>query len=81
MKSFNLNRDPDYDTYKNPTEGKTYISPPMKNQFGESATIRIVTRGIDQQESYEVAKEKGEVLLRKTPGGKKIITATQISTA
>ena len=75
MKPFNLSYDSNYDTYKNPVEGKTYISPPMENQFGESKTIRIVTRGIDQQESYEIAKENGEILLRKTPGGKKIITA------
>lgn len=71
MKPFDL----DYDTYKNPVEGKTYISPPIQNEYGENATIRIVTRGIDQPESYEVAKEKGEILLRTTSGGKNIITA------
>ena len=54
MKSFDL----DYDTYKNPVEGKTYISPPIQNEYGEKTTIRIVTRGIDQSETYEVAKEK-----------------------
>ena len=47
-----LNRNSsDYDTYKNPVEGKTYISPPIKDQFGDLATIRIITRGIDQTES------------------------------
>lgn len=71
MKSFDL----DYDTYKNPVEGKTYISPPIQNEYGEKTTIRIVTRGIDQSETYEVAKEKGEILLRTTTGGKNIITA------
>lgn len=71
MKSFDL----DYDTYKNPVEGKTYISPPIQNEYGEKNTIRIVTRGIDQSETYEVAKEKGEILLRTTTGGKNIITA------
>lgn len=71
MKSFDL----DYDTYKNPVEGKTYISPPIQNEYGEKTTIRIVTRGIDQFETYEVAKEKGEILLRTTTGGKNIITA------
>ena len=73
--------DSDYDTYKNPTEGKTYISPPMTNEYGEAATIRIVTRGIEQPESYEMAKEKGEILLRKTPGGKNIITAKVFETS
>lgn len=71
MKSFDL----DYDTYKNPVEGKTYISPPIQNEYGEKTTIRIVTRGIDQSETYEVAKEKGEILLRTTTGGKNIIAA------
>lgn len=71
MKSFDL----DYDTYKNPVEGRTYISPPIQNEYGEKTTIRIVTRGIDQSETYEVAKEKGEILLRTTTGGKNIITA------
>lgn len=71
MKSFDL----DHDTYKNPVEGKTYISPPIQNEYGEKTTIRIVTRGIDQSETYEVAKEKGEILLRTTTGGKNIITA------
>ena len=71
MKIFYL----DYDTYKNPIEGRTYISPPIQNEFGEVGTIRIVTRGIDQTESYEIARVKGEILLRKTTGGKNIITA------
>lgn len=71
MKTF----DSDYDTYKNPIEGKTYISPPIQNEFGEAGTIRIVTKGIDQTESYETAKIKNEILLRKTPGGKNIIIA------
>lgn len=71
-----LSRDSsDYDTYKNPVEGKTYISPSLENGYGESGTIRIVTRGIDQTESYEFAKIKGETVLRRTPGGKNIITA------
>lgn len=65
----------EYDSYKNPKEGKTYISPPFENQFGELGTIRIVTRAIDQNEAYEMAKEKGEIVLRTTPGGKNIIKA------
>lgn len=65
----------DYDTYKNPVEGKTYVSPPIENEFGDAGTIRIVTRGIDQSESVEMVNVKGEILLRKTPGGKNIISA------
>lgn len=71
----------DYDTYKNSVEGKTYISPPIENVFGDAGTIRIVTRGTDQPESVEMAKEKGEVLLRTTPGGKNIITAKIFETS
>lgn len=70
----------DYDTYKNPVEGKTYISPSMEDKYGGSPdavrTIRLVTRGIDQELSYEMVKEKGEVVLRETPGKKNIIRAT-----
>lgn len=66
----------DYDTYKNPIEGKTYISGPITNQYGDiEKEIRIVTRGIDSNEHYKMLKEKGEMLLRQTPKGKNIITA------
>ena len=67
-------QDENYDTYKNPVEGKTYISPPIKNEFGYPSIIRIITRAIEQPESYEMVKIKDEVLLRKTAGGKNIIT-------
>ena len=63
------------DSYENPKEGKTYISPPIKNQFGEQSTIRIVTRGFDSAESYEMALLNNELVLRETRGGKNIITA------
>lgn len=64
-----------YDSYLNPIEGKTYISPPFENAYGEPSTIRIVTRAIEQSKSYEMAKVKGELLLRETPGGKNVIKA------
>ena len=64
------------DGYKNPVEGKTYISPPLKiDKDFDNRTIRIVTRGIDSTESYEMVKIKDEVLLRRTDGGKYIISA------
>ena len=75
MKISNILSRIEYDSYKNPKEGKTYISPPFENQFGELGTIRIVTRAIEQNETYEMAKEKGEIVLRTTPGGKNIIKA------
>lgn len=71
--------DPDYDTYKEPVEGKTYISPQMADSFSDKS-IRLVTRGIDQEGTYEVAKVKNEIVLRETEGGKKIIRATLYET-
>ena len=65
----------EFDSYKNPKEGKTYISPAFENKFGDTGTIRIVTRGIDQPENYEMVKQKGEIILRTTPAGKNIISA------
>ena len=65
-----------YDTYKNPIEGKTYISGPIKNQYGDTEKeIRIITRGIDSEEQYKMFKEKDEILLRQTTKGKNIIIA------
>lgn len=66
----------DYDTYINPVEGKTYISPPIINQYDEEQReIRIITRGIDSEEHIKKIKEKNEILLRQTTKGKYIITA------
>lgn len=71
--------DNDFDTYKNPIEGKTYISPEIKNEYGGERTIRLVTRGIDSKENFRMVKEKDEILLRQTPAGKNIITAKVFS--
>lgn len=69
-----------YDTYLNPVEGKTYISPPISDSYGDTEReIRIVTRGIDSKEHYKMFKEKGELLLRQTPKGKNVITAKVFS--
>jgi hypothetical protein len=46
----------EFDSYENPKEGKTYISPPIDSKFVDDQTIRIVTRGIDSDESYEMAR-------------------------
>ncbi len=64
------------DTYKDPIEGKTYISGPIKDQHDDNEKeIRIVTRGINSEEQYKMFMEKGEILLRQTTKGKHIITA------
>ena len=65
----------DIDSYKEPIEGKTYISPPIKNSHDERI-VRLVTRAIDQTESYTFTKIKNEIVLRETPGGKNVIKAT-----
>lgn len=67
----------EYDSHQNPQEGKTYISPPIKNSYGDG-TVRLVTRAIEQTESYTFAKIKKEIVLRETPGGKNVIRATVI---
>jgi len=66
----------DVDSYKDPIEGKTYISPPIKNSYNVEKNVRLVTRAIDQTESYTFAKINKEIVLRETPGGKNIIRAT-----
>jgi hypothetical protein len=63
------------DSYKNPIEGTTYISPQIKNTYGDKGTVRLITRAIEQSESYTFAKIKNEIVLRETPGGKNIIKA------
>ena len=63
------------DSYMDPIEGKTYISPSIKNKYGIEDSIRIVTRAIDSKETYEMVKIKDEIVLRETVGGKNIITA------
>lgn len=67
----------EFDTYQDPQEGTTYISPQFKNKYGATEqTVRLVTRGIDQTESYTFTKIKKEIVIRETPGGKNIIRAT-----
>lgn len=66
----------DNDSYENPIEGKTYISPQIKDGFGDEKFIRLITRGIDQEKGYKFVKIKNDIALRETPGGKNIIRAT-----
>jgi len=66
------------DSYENPIEGKTYISPSFADKFVEGGKVRVVTRCIDSSESYEFARIKDEIVLRLTRGGKNIIKATVV---
>jgi len=58
------------DSYKDPIPGKTYVSPPIVPQVGPPRTLRIANRLIEQEHSYAQGTEQGEVVLRKTQGGK-----------
>lgn len=80
MSTFSSMYKPERDSYKNPEEGKTYISPPFDDSFSGDS-IRIITRAINQEKTYETAKVKKEVVLRETEGGKKVIKAKVYETA
>lgn len=80
MSTFSSMYKPERDSYKNPEEGKTYISPPFDDSFSGDS-IRIITRAINQEKTYETAKVKKEVVLRETGGGKKVIKAKVYETA
>lgn len=63
------------DDYKNPKEGKTYISPRLKG-FGESKSkVRIASKVIESPDSYAFAKVKDEVVLRHKNDAKTYIAA------
>jgi len=63
------------DDFKNPIEGKTYISPSLKS-FGTLDTkVRIASKVINSPESYAFAKIKDEIVLRHKEGAQTNITA------
>lgn len=64
-----------HDTYKDPEEGFTYVSPQMTDSF-DGNKYRLITGAIDQTDEYSFIKIKKEVVLRVTPGGKNVIKAT-----
>lgn len=43
----------DNGSYMNLCDGKTYISPPIKNKYGIEDDIRIMTRAIDSEETWQ----------------------------
>ena len=63
------------DNYKNPIDGKTYISPSLES-FGQSDDkVRIASKVIESEDSYAFAKVKDEVVLRHKKDAKTYIKA------
>ncbi|NOU18787.1 MAG: DUF4263 domain-containing protein [Bacteroidales bacterium] len=63
------------DDYKNPKEGKTYISPSLK-AFGDSnRKVRIASKVIDSPDSYAFGIIKDEIVLRHKENAKSYISA------
>jgi len=63
------------DNYKNPKEGKTYISPRL-DSFGKSdLKVRIASKVIESEDSYAFAKIKDELVLRHKEGARTNIKA------
>lgn len=63
------------DNYKEPVEGKTYVSPQLNDFQNPERKVRIITKGIEAPESYAFATIKGETVLRLTGGNTKKIVA------
>ena len=47
------------DNYKEPVEGKTYVSPQLNDFQNPERKVRIITKGIEAPESYAFATIKG----------------------
>jgi len=68
------------DSYKDPKEGKTYISPSLP-AFGDSERkVRIASKVVESPDAYAFAKIENEVVLRHTEGAKTYIKATPLHT-
>lgn len=63
------------DDYQNPLPGKTYISPSLQAFGDKERRVRIASKILPSEDSYEYAKERDEVVLRKKPDAKTYITA------
>lgn len=57
----------------NKLPGKTYVGPRIVTNLGNP--LRIASKVIDNDEDFSFAKEKGELVIRRTPGGRKEIVA------
>jgi hypothetical protein len=63
------------DDYKNPVEGKTYLSPSLK-AFGEATRkVRIISKVINSPDSYAFAKVRDEIVIRHKENAKSYISA------
>jgi hypothetical protein len=63
------------DDYKNPKEGKTYISPSLK-AFGDlNRRIRIASKVIESPDTYAFGKIRDEIVLRHKENAKSYISA------
>ena len=63
------------DDYKNPKEGKTYISPSLSSFGNSDKKIRIASKVINSLDCYAFAEEKGEIILRHRHKAQTNITA------
>ena len=63
------------DDYKNPKEGKTYISPRLKVFDNTNKKIRIASKVINSPDSYAFGTVKQEVVLRHKENAKSYISA------
>lgn len=63
------------DDYKNPKEGKTYISPSLTSFGDKNKKVRIASKVINSAESFAFAKVRDEVILRHKDNSKSYITA------
>lgn len=63
------------DDYKNPKEGKTYISPSLKAFGDKTKKVRIASKVLNSEESFAFAKVKDEVILRHKENAKSYISA------
>ncbi len=61
------------DYHFNKLPGKTYISRRIVTSLGEN--LRHASKVMDKDEGFLYAKEKGELVIRHTPGGRKEIVA------
>jgi hypothetical protein len=63
----------EFDYHKNKLPGKTYISRRIVTTFGDH--LRQASKVLDKDEDFLYAKEKDELVIRHTPGGRKEIVA------
>jgi hypothetical protein len=63
------------DSYKNPKEGKTYISPSLPAFHDSERKVRIASKVIESPDAYAFAKIKDEVVLRHKEEAKTYIKA------